>query len=61
MTSGTARPASVGKPRRAGRSLFRRLVMNPGAFIGALILIALVLAAIFAPFIAPYSLSLIHI
>ena len=29
--------------------------MNPGAFIGALILIVLVLAAIFAPFIAPYS------
>ena len=55
MTSDTARPASVGKPRRAGRGLFRRLVMNPGAFIGALILTVLVLAAIFAPFIAPYS------
>ncbi len=56
MTSDTAHSAAIAKPRRAGRNRrFRQLVMNPGAFIGALVLIVLVITAIFAPLIAPYS------
>ena len=36
--------------------VFQALVVNPGALIGAIILTALVLGAIFAPILAPYEL-----
>ncbi|UCH27455.1 MAG: ABC transporter permease [Trueperaceae bacterium] len=44
---------SSAKPR--WRKVVRQLVMNPGAFIGALILLVLVFGALFAPWIAPYD------
>ena len=53
MTELTAPQAklSQGKWRRQ----LRQLVLNPGAFIGAIVLLLLILGALFAPFIAPYD------
>ncbi|MDA0699775.1 MAG: ABC transporter permease [bacterium] len=42
--------------RRGRRNrLIRRLILHPGAFLGGLVLLTLVLAAIFAPQLAPYD------
>jgi len=41
--------------RSRARRVWRQLVMNPGAFIGALILLTLVVGAVVAPWVAPYD------
>ena len=63
LTTGVAEPTPVGAPSPAegeqGTSLwrgaFQRLRRNPVAIIGALIVLAFVAVAVFAPVIAPYS------
>lgn len=42
------------RPRRWRRTL-GKLVANPGAFVGALILVVMIVASTFAPMIAPYD------
>ena len=52
--------AVAGVPRatrpRSGGGILRALIVNPGAFIGAIILTALVIGAVFAPLLAPFEL-----
>jgi ABC-type dipeptide/oligopeptide/nickel transport system permease subunit len=47
--------AEAAAHRRRRRQRLRQLVSNPGAFIGALVLIILIMTALFAPLIAPYD------
>ncbi len=53
MTAVTANTGSASAPVR--RSLVRRLARDPAAVLAALFLLAIVLAAIFAPWLAPYD------
>lgn len=56
MVDTKANPAKLlPEPKRKGRAVWRKLVMNPGAFIGGVILLILVLSALFAPLLAPYD------
>src|SRR3954470_21893338 len=44
-----------GKPRGLARDAMRRLLRNPGATAGLVVMIAIILVAIFAPVLAPYD------
>lgn len=51
-----ATPVAAGAPRKKPRRQWLRgLVANPGAFIGGVILITMVLTSILAPVVAPYD------
>ena len=45
---------SLPQSKRKGRT-WRKLVMNPGAFIGGVVLLVLVIGSLFAPLLAPYD------
>ena len=45
---------SLPQSKRKGRT-WRKLVMNPGAFIGGVVLLVLVFGSLFAPLLAPYD------
>lgn len=53
MTAGAGPSAQPGRKR--GRRRLQQLVMNPGAFIGGILLLLLVVGALFAPLLAPYD------
>ena len=56
MVDAKANPANLlPASKRKGRTTWRKLVMNPGAFIGGIILLVLVFSALFAPLIAPHD------
>jgi peptide/nickel transport system permease protein len=63
LSTGIAEPSPVGAPVPTGeeqgtglwRGAFQRLRRNPVALVGAAIVLAFVLVAIFAPLIAPYE------
>jgi peptide/nickel transport system permease protein len=46
---------TVIKKESSGKALFRRFLQNKGATVGMIVMIVLVLAAIFAPILSPYS------
>lgn len=55
MTTSTGPTPEAPALRSKGRRRLRQLVLNPGAFIGAVILLVLVVGTVFAPLIAPYD------
>lgn len=56
MASPTRAAAARDRPRRTfGGETLKRLRRNPSAVAGAIILLVLVLAAVFAPFLTPYD------
>jgi peptide/nickel transport system permease protein len=55
LPSGTAVEAADGSLARAGSRSWRKLVRNPAALVGALILLVVVVAAIGADWIAPHD------
>jgi ABC-type dipeptide/oligopeptide/nickel transport system permease subunit len=55
VTSASIPSAAAASRRRRRIRFVRRLVLHPGAFIGGVVIIFLVVAAVFAPQLAPYD------
>lgn len=54
--SATSEPNLLSPPKfRAGNIFFKRFISNPGAVVGVLILLVIVIVAVFVPFLAPHN------